>query len=141
MTGVEHHHVRSAFRVQVAPQPAPVALIVAEHRLQIGAARVPEVDHVPLVEAEHVQHVAPERLGVPMRVADFGDELVSVGAGADDHRHAVRVRHFTTGHGRCQECRQQRHASHQQTPAAAAIFKLAYIRLPRPSRSRNPQYG
>ena len=84
VTRVEHHHVRAARRVQVTPQQPLVTALVAERRFHLRLVRVPQVDHVLRVEAEHVQHVALERFRVPMCVRHLRHPLMPVAPVAHD---------------------------------------------------------
>ena len=132
---IEHHHVRTPPAVQVTPQMARVAALVAERRLHLRLARVTQVDDVLRAIAEHIQNVAPERLRVPVRVFHVPHQLVRVVLVAHDHRHAMRIpRMGALNDAPCQkECQQPAHSPFPERSAA-----MLRNGVPRESRPAHP---
>ena len=88
---VKDHHVRVAILMQTSPEFTPrQAVPVTEDPFHGGLIRILLMNHVLRVEAQHVDHIAPESLGVAVRIRHLR-HVVLVGTIADDHRHAVRV--------------------------------------------------
>ena len=91
VTGVKHHQVGALLWVQIAPHQALGGSLVAESAFHLRLRGVSQVDDVIGVEAEHLEHEAPERIGVAVRIGHFRHALVLVASVADDDRHAVGV--------------------------------------------------